>query len=77
MKTGYKTSRAPYRDIHFGDIVERYEGSGPEKVVWRPFRVMLKPQMNSAYPILKVDKVVYSKFHPTYLGRVIEKAIET
>jgi hypothetical protein len=59
MKTGYRTSKAPYEDIHFGDFVERYEGSGYEKVVWRPFKVMLKPEKGQrAYPMLKVDKIV-------------------
>jgi hypothetical protein len=61
MKTGYKTSKAPYEDIHFGDIVEYYEGSGFTKIVWRPFRVMMKPEMAKPYPILKIDRIIYRK----------------
>jgi len=60
MKTGYQTSKAPYEDIHFGDFIERYEGSGLEKVVWRPFGVKLKPgKHEKAYPIFGVGKIVY------------------
>lgn len=62
MKTGYKTSKAPYEDIHYGDIVERYKGSGLAMVVWRPlhpFTPMLKPMTGDRkpYPILKVDRI--------------------
>jgi hypothetical protein len=60
MKTGYKTSKAPYEDIHFGDFIERYKGAGLEKVVWRPFGVKLKPgKSQRAYPILKVERIVF------------------
>ncbi len=70
MKTGYKTSKAPYEDIHFGDIVERYPGATYERVVWRPFKVMLKPLLpkflvlngeGEPYPMLKVDKIIHKK----------------
>lgn len=61
MKTGYKTSKSPYVDIHFGDIVEYYNGGGFYKIVWRPFRVMMKPARGRAFPMLKIERVVYSK----------------
>lgn len=63
MKTGYKTSKAPYEDIHYGDIVERYKLSGLDRVVWRPFGVYLKPFYGDRkpYKILKVDKIINKK----------------
>ena len=70
MKTGYKTTRAPYEDIHFGDTVERYPGATHERIVWRSFRVMMKPLLPRflvlngearPYPMLKVEKIVYKK----------------
>jgi len=64
MKTGYKTSKAPYEDIHFGDMVQRYAGEPMARVVWRPFGVKLKElkyKGGFAYPITKVDKIIYRK----------------
>lgn len=68
MRTGYKTSKAPYEDIHFGDMVERYPGATYERIVWRPFRVMMKPLLpkflrneSKPYPMLKVDKIIHKK----------------
>jgi len=70
MRTGYKTSKAPYEDIHFGDMVERYPGATYERIVWRPFRVMMKPLLPrfmvkngeaKPYPMLKVDKIIHKK----------------
>ena len=61
MKTGYKTSQAPYVDIHFGDIVEYYKGGGFYKIVLRPFGVAMKPYKGRAFPILKITRIVYGK----------------
>ena len=60
MKTGYKTSKAPYVDIHYGDIVEYYKGGGFFKIVWR-FGVKMKPRKGRAFPMLKIERVVYGK----------------
>lgn len=68
MKTGYKTSKSPYEDIHFGDIVERYPGSGEDIIVWRLFGVYLKPivpkfmrKESPVYRMLKVDRIINKK----------------
>lgn len=60
MKTVYKTSKAPYIDIHFGDVVERYEGDGHLKIVWW-FGVKMWDGKTMPFPMLKVDKVILSK----------------
>lgn len=57
FKTRYKTSKAPYEEIYLGDVIER--AGEKYKVVLRLHGIALKPEGKPAFPMLKVDKIIY------------------